>query len=345
MNVLTNIRAFLGATHAGTRAKPEGPQEEGDMFTTTKARDNGSADVGKLFSAAQNQDTRRGSAWLAARIERSKHFVKNELDTETVTVTPALAELMLERNEDNRPIRRAKVRALANTIADGRWKLTAQGISFSRDGTLNDGQHRLAAIIESGRAVDCRVTFGESRDVFDVLDTGSVRNGGDTLHIAGYQYWNLVSAGARLFLSVTGPTPLGNPTYPNDAILKVVEDNPSLADAAPFASKVCAKLRAPSGPVVAAFALILASKHHGQTFDDFVEAVAEGVNLGKRNPALTIRNMLATKAFDATRGNNAGRGSRICAGIILAWNKFSEGKNASERQLRWNGETAFPQPE
>jgi len=58
----------------------------------------------------------------------------------------------------------------------GEWIVTHQGIAFDENGLLVDGQHRLLAIIDSGRAVDCMVTRNLSTSVFSVTDGGIARS-------------------------------------------------------------------------------------------------------------------------------------------------------------------------
>lgn len=97
------------------------------------------------------------------------------------TVTPQMAEAMLRTNVDNqRKITPSTVDRYAQDISSGSWKLTHQGIAFNAKGELFDGQHRLTAVVQSGVAVDLRVTFGvggrpemtvtdniDKRDVYD----------------------------------------------------------------------------------------------------------------------------------------------------------------------------------
>jgi hypothetical protein len=91
--------------------------------------------------------------------------------TETIAVTPAMAEHWLERNHDNRPLRYHKVKEWARAIADGRWQLTHQGIAIDEAGNLLDGQHRLSAIVETGATVEMLVTFDAPRATFTQIDT------------------------------------------------------------------------------------------------------------------------------------------------------------------------------
>jgi hypothetical protein len=68
-------------------------------------------------------------------------------------VTPALAADYLEANFDrNRNQRRRWVEILSRAMKSGEFLFTHQGIAFDEDGFLIDGQHRLAAIVDSGES-------------------------------------------------------------------------------------------------------------------------------------------------------------------------------------------------
>lgn len=95
--------------------------------------------------------------------------------TVVVSVTPAIAERLMQRNSSNRKLREHKVREYADMMTRGVFVLTHQGICFDSSGTLLDGQHRLAAIIKSNITVPMSVTIGANPDTFSVLDSGLSR--------------------------------------------------------------------------------------------------------------------------------------------------------------------------
>ena len=58
-----------------------------------------------------------------------------------------------------------------NEIKTGAWKITHQGIAFSTDMVLLDGQHRLIAIqTKSSVTITKLVTFGLESDSMSVID-------------------------------------------------------------------------------------------------------------------------------------------------------------------------------
>lgn len=109
----------------------------------------------------------------------------DKITTRTERITPKKAEQYLAMKKTNRPIDKAHVKALAKMMRDGTFQLTHQGIAFNCDGTLQDGQHRLLAIIESGMYVSMNVSRGLPNKAMDVIDTGKKRTIADALNING----------------------------------------------------------------------------------------------------------------------------------------------------------------
>lgn len=96
-------------------------------------------------------------------------------NTYIVNVTPEMAKAWLDSNNFNRPRRPDLVAKYVKQINQGRWRLTHQGIAFTRFGTLLDGQHRLFAIIECGVILPFRVFINEPPENFAVIDCGKNR--------------------------------------------------------------------------------------------------------------------------------------------------------------------------
>lgn len=98
------------------------------------------------------------------------------MKSEVILVSPKQAEAWLKDKGNNRKLSTAHVRYLAQEIKSGRWRLTHQGIAFGDDGRLLDGQHRLAAIIDAGIAVNIAVSYEVPIGEFAIIDRGMPRN-------------------------------------------------------------------------------------------------------------------------------------------------------------------------
>lgn len=104
---------------------------------------------------------------------------------ENVTITPQVAQAMLEHNTHNRNLTESRAQAYARDMVSGNWRYTGEGIKFGPDGTLLDGQTRLRAIVLSGVTITMPVWRGIDPDAQLVMDSGRPRSNSDALSLRG----------------------------------------------------------------------------------------------------------------------------------------------------------------
>jgi hypothetical protein len=104
---------------------------------------------------------------------------------QVVTITPKMAEQMLEKNTANRAVRPRTVSRYARDMVTGNWKVNGEGIVCCADGRVLNGQHRLHACVLSGVPFDSLVVTGIAPDAFPTFDTGTKRTLGDSLRARG----------------------------------------------------------------------------------------------------------------------------------------------------------------
>ena len=101
------------------------------------------------------------------------------------TITPKKAEIYLDRNTCNRPLRGQKVDKLTHDMRNGTWTICPCPITFYDNGDVADGQHRLWAIIDSNTSQKFLVLHGLPRPAGLNLDTQERRNVIDNARISG----------------------------------------------------------------------------------------------------------------------------------------------------------------
>lgn len=105
------------------------------------------------------------------------------LDISVENITPSLAAAWLKANTCNRPMRQSRIDQLARQMQAGHWGLTHQGVAFNCNGTLLDGQHRLAAIVQANVPVKMVVTRGVRQDMQLFMDDHAKRTANDSLSL------------------------------------------------------------------------------------------------------------------------------------------------------------------
>ncbi len=91
-------------------------------------------------------------------------------------ITPECATEMLERNEGNRSLRNGIVKKYSRLMREGLWNANVpESITFTADGKLIDGQHRLNAIVDADVPVALNVTILARGASHDGIDVGAKR--------------------------------------------------------------------------------------------------------------------------------------------------------------------------
>lgn len=119
--------------------------------------------------------------------------MSNNITSEVIKITPALANQWLVNNSRNRHLSEDLVVNYATEMEAGRWAVNGESIKFDTNGRLIDGQHRLRAVILYGKPVTSLVLRGVDPTAFDTLDTGKRRTSGDVLSINGVKNANRVA--------------------------------------------------------------------------------------------------------------------------------------------------------
>jgi len=105
--------------------------------------------------------------------------------TVIMLVGPEQAIKWLEANTRNRPLDQKHVDYLGAEMKAGRWKLTHVGIAFDINGVLQDGQHRLWAIVLSGCTVEMNVTFNTAEDCIEYVGGEKKRMAHERMNLSG----------------------------------------------------------------------------------------------------------------------------------------------------------------
>lgn len=214
-------------------------------------------------------------------------------------ITPETASEMLENNCNNRALLKNVVVKYAASMDRGEYRLNGQPIIISDKGRLLDGQHRLQAIILSGKPISMFVTRGIDESTFDTIDTGKSRSPADVLTSMGYsKHWSssIVSAARYLILfnPQTGRIITGAQVAKmtsNHILVEYVLGNDDLIDAAAHMIDISPRARC----IQMGWAIFLLYKMAEQNKDlayEYMEQVMTGLNLNENDPAYAVRSKL-----------------------------------------------------
>jgi len=258
------------------------------------------------------------------------------MKAELKTITPEWAKKILnEKNTGNRTMRRLHVDSLAKEISKGRWKVTGDTICLYGD-RLIDGQHRLAAVVQSGIAIQAFVIDGLPSDVFDTKDIGKRRSAADTLGVRGEQNACRLAASLVMIDKYMTSRVDKSVTYSNTEIEELLEKYPEVRSSLQITYGNKGLLT----PSVLDSCHYLFSKKDLLLANEFVEKVMRGTGLQEGEPWYVLRERLVKNSLSKAKLQKP----YLMALCIKAWNFARLGK--SVRCLRWreegNATESFP---
>lgn len=265
---------------------------------------------------------KKAAEWLDAYVALSQDGVIAIVDD----LTPARARVLLGRNDSNRKLSERLVFAYARDVKNDAWELNGQSLIISKEGLMNDGQHRCHAVINADAPLRTLFTFGVERETRTSVDQGRVRTAADYLSMTGYKNATVLATAANHIWSHKNNKYLTSGGYSKankGEIRHIVLEYPNLMKSVDKAV-ASAGSRAVGGPAMCAFAhwtFARASKEAAA--DEFIEGLCEGAGLSRRNPILYARNRLIKERGKLRPNDRAEL-------IFKAWNAWRSNQDLTQ---------------
>lgn len=274
--------------------------------------------------------------WFNQRLEAGK----KKPSTEIVTLTPVLAQILLEHNPINRPIRKFTNAKINNEIVSGRWKLNGESIVVSREGLLLNGQHRCLNVVTTGVSIPIGIWFGIEEDARYTIDTGSGKTARDFLAMKDYRDAAVMSSAignyiqyrkiGRLDHSANKPT--ATEIVEMAGRLRGFDESVSITAGAQ-------KAKLASRAILSFCHYVFWRKSHRDTADLFMRKLIDGTGLQHGDPIFYCMHRLR----GAQRGVTANAKSDL---LFRTWNAWRKGDPVSNMRIgSWQGPPKLPKVE
>lgn len=267
-----------------------------------------------------------------------------KIDIALTKITPEQATLLLESGGQNRKLNDSQVERFATDMLAGNWRSaeTTETIKLASGGVLHDGQHRLAAVVKSGRAQMFWVARNVPAAAIEMVDTGRSRSFSDVLTMQGGNN----SASRRLAATLKWiwhyehDSELTSGRAVSHAELKrTLEEHPGAVEAVERAYS-SSEITPQS---VVAFVYTLARERRPRRADEWLEAVQEGANIGRNHPAFVLRRRLRRTSNQDGRTHQM-RGPYAAALVIKSWNALIANDELTTLEWRGKGNREEPFP-
>lgn len=281
-----------------------------------------------------------GAEWMS--LAELDACVRDFSGTKTLMFDAEFAQALLALNTGNRRVSRRKVDQLASQMQSGAYRNTGEPIIVAREGVLNNGQHRLLAVIASGAIVDMDVRFGIPRAAYTLTDTGKPRSAGDVLMIGGLAEGGRISSALRLLILYERGLPEAVRDFvSNDEIHVALARWPDIVELAERVRQHAFPKPVKSTPLLAT--AFLASRSPGRAkLDVWLATLATGLDARRDDPAYVLREKLL-RGIEAPIGTREGQLERFAL-MNKSWNLYAAGSTIAARDLRWRAQGRNPEP-
>jgi hypothetical protein len=249
---------------------------------------------------------------------------KDKIDVQIESISPEKAKLYLAKMGKNRHVTQHHLMGLVRDMKGGRWIFNGDPIRFNGE-KLIDGQHRLAALIQSGKTLDFVVIRQLPKEAFDTIDIGRKRTTADYLGMEGHHYPQKLSSAARWYLAYKRYQNFNtHEPITNNEKLAIIREVPQLSS---YVQAYSTSGRPPiplSSAMLATCHLLFWERVKGPA-DEFMDGIVTGLELKIGDPRHTARNWIIRRPkirhgrynpFTVEGGNL----------LIRAWNAWRGGE-------------------
>lgn len=273
--------------------------------------------------------------------------MKHAVSTEWRKFGPDEATELLANRDSNRRLRPYVVEAYAGDMTQGLWRETGEAIKISRTGKLLDGQHRLAAIVESGITLELMVVTGLDDASQVMMDQGSARSVVDALGMHGIQNAAWTGSVARWVLMGGEPGPELEARLKRKAstaqVVNLVKNEPDIALAAARYNSM--KTHIPGGPTALGYTWLWLHRSEPAECERFY-----GSMINMQFPALNDPRKAALKTLqrmEREEGITSSSKDKAIATVSVltrGWNLFRKGEEVQTIPIKLkNGRIIAPE--
>jgi hypothetical protein len=254
-------------------------------------------------------------------------LVVPEIKAEVLDVTPELAQEWMKGNISNRRLNERTVNLYTRDMLADKWPLNGEAIKRAADNTLLDGQHRLEAVIRSGKTIKMLVISGLPPETQETMDLGRKRNASDTLTLRGESNTTALSSIARRVTLWDRGDRSFREVVTFAEMSETLDKHPEIRRSAELAVRVHNAFRfLPTSSLGTAHHLML--RVDPERVPWFFGAIETGAGLDLGNPVLTLRERVRS---DRESGQKVGD-VRALAYLVRAWNANRKGATLARIQ-------------
>jgi len=278
----------------------------------------------------------------------TKRFVPTKsrfLKTDHISINPLEARHILKfYNKKNRKPSPVVVTKYAKDMENDNWMFNGQPLTFSQEGDLMDGQHRLLALIKSNKTLNFCVHYGLKSESFVTIDNGKIRTNADVVGLEGYKDSAVLSSLVRSIIAYESSGKYDAKTcnleginqITKSEILNYLSESPEIVD---YVGRYRKSMVVSSH--VAAFCYWLLSSVNQEKAEEYLDQVFMGYELRPNTIEQYLNNKLQRNKVSP---HNKMTKTAIIANVVLGWKRFTGVSKSNSLQISWDARNGIPKP-
>ncbi len=253
-----------------------------------------------------------------------QHASANGVFSEPLEITPEYAAVLLSRNLDNRSIRVGKAAQIENDLRNGKFVFNGESIIVSKEGLLNDGQHRLYACLRTGVSFKTVLIVGVERASRFTIDTGVAKTAADMLSFKKITNAHTAAAIARFIVVYEAEGSFSRRAFVSaTAQIERVENDELLREIAAWIDTSKKRINMMMRGSVAGTLYYLIAEKSAEHAHAFMEQFRSGTNLSATSPIYLLREKL--------RNDSQLNEMERVEAFVRAWNHWLDGNEKLTR--------------
>lgn len=268
---------------------------------------------------------------------------REKLKISVRTINPTIAKAMLGHMVENRSVSPARVKRYEGAMNRGEWQV-GDPIMVNCDGRVIEGQHRLHAVIKSGKSIRFVVIEGyDPKKTFGIVGGGKERSSKDWFDILGDKNAGIRASAMRLLeadrrgvIHLASHQHVATPKQLCDLRAEVEEQ---LAESMAAVPTLMGRVVSRATMVYCHFTFAEKDK---TLADVFMDGLATGEQLRGTDPVHGLREQFLRAKADR---NAQLRQQTIIAVTRKAWNMVRKDKRlkGSGQSIKFRGNESFPE--
>lgn len=243
------------------------------------------------------------------------------------TITPQRAQEWLNQATEcanNRRISPTKVTHWANVMRSGSWSETASVIRFDTDGCLQDGQHRLHAVILTGTTIKSVIMTNCDPGDFDKIDTALNRRAGQFFDTT---YPGERETAAKLLYQINTNNKIVSSGVRPDLVLATARHWEHELDHWIDSTHELKSVLSFDAAAGLTFTAMAERTPYKSRIAAFLDGVIYGADLSVGDPRLTLHNRVVKIMESARASSSSARHGIPYQHIAYTWEQFIKGES------------------